>query len=547
VTRRQYASRENLAASLLAAVPACLLSNEGREFVLQCAGVSGSTAVSTYLASQLAKVLAGETEATDDVERLTKAVSPVFPGNDQQVAAAWDAFYRAAGTEGPSVVSHVLSSRIDAFAPLPLIDSVLERFPVEPQPALADADLLACRHLMGSTVAEIGAMQQAVPGLDCFGVIGKPYSANQLVALELQRRAVRVDLDSLTTGPLSQHPFGAYAGRHRVRARQLVRDFLDNSPETDRPLVVVDDGGALIDAVGQKVLAGEIQRPVVAVEQTTHGMFAVRHFLSHPVARRHGFAVISVAESRTKLGDESALITSSVADTTAAWLNHLYESRRIITRSPVGVLGFGILGMSIARTLRERGMKVIVFDRNNRKAATAHDMGFESVWSVGEVLSQCRLVIGASGGTAVNEEATSDLLDGTILVSVSSGDKEFSGLNLWDVNVEPILPDDKDLTAFDQAHGLAVATNPQDGRVVYLPNRGFPVNFDGSLDPIRREEIQLTRALMVGAILQAAGSSPLGKPFTVGDSGEFQLHREIDRYIHDTAPTFAGGSVRLRR
>src|SRR5262249_31052546 len=41
----------------------------------------------------------------------------------------------------------------------------------------------------------------------------------------------------------------------------------------------------------------------------------------------------------------------------------------------------------------------------------------------------------------------------------------------------------------------------------WLLNGGFPINFDGSIDPILPQHIQLTRALMLGGICQLMKSS----------------------------------------
>lgn len=47
-------------------------------------------------------------------------------------------------------------------------------------------------------------------------------------------------------------------------------------------------------------------------------------------------------------------------------------------------------------------------------------------------------------------------------------------------------------------------------RTFYLANGGFPINFSGKLDPIAPEEIQLTRALMYSAGLQAVATQEAG-------------------------------------
>ena len=50
---------------------------------------------------------------------------------------------------------------------------------------------------------------------------------------------------------------------------------------------------------------------------------------------------------------------------------------------------------------------------------------------------------------------------------------------------------------------------PQNGRTFYLVNGGFPVNFNGQVDPIGAAEIQLTRGLLfLGAVQAGCEQAP---------------------------------------
>lgn len=391
---------------------------------------------------------------------------------------------------------------------------------------------------MGSTVAELAAIRKALPGLTFTEVMGKAYSANRLAVLAATADGLSVSGDSLDMPELGSRQFGSFALWHRANARALVERYIaDDSVEKSGPLLVVDDGGALIDAVGQAVLDGKIQQAVLAVEQTTHGLFAVQRFMKLPAARQRGFACVSVARSEAKLRLESKLIARSVAATTDYWLKLFGRPLR-----NVGIIGFGAVGAQLARELSSRDIEVRIYDKNPNKLAVADTVdGFEVAWTLPELLRRSEIIVGASGGTSIDFESTQHLQDNAILVSASSGDLEFSGLARWSLRLQPVLPRAAGLAPYDLAHGLLEATpaDPLDNRTIHVVNRGFPVNFDGSPDPIPASEIQLTRALILGAVLQAAGGVD-GEPLS-GKTGLFELDRSVDHYVVEQYNKINGG------
>jgi S-adenosylhomocysteine hydrolase len=452
-------------------------------------------------------------------------------------AAAWDTFARALVELDDAITNDFVLQRTAAYFARPaLLKAVHRRYPVPRNSPLAGADVLACRHLLASTVAELDTIQESVPDLRLAEVVGKPYSANWLAVLALQARKIDVRHESCDMPALDVLDFGLFAKRHKTIVASVVDAYVRRvrkSPAEGRPLLVIDDGGALINAVWQRVAAGELTCPVVAIEQTTHGMFAMPKVTSDRAAR-NGFAYIAVADSRSKLADESGLIARSVIDKTDEWLRllgHLgfVKPGSSLTSLRIGLIGFGPVGATIASRLPP-GASLQVYDRNPRKLVLAELQGLRVAWSPEELLRESELVIAASGGTSVDAELAEWLRDGTILVSASSGDLEFSDIGTakgWTVRAEATLRHNG-MVAFDRTHGLLVAE--KDDRTIYIVNRGFPVNFDGSHDPIPADDIQLTRALIVGAVLQAAGAT--GES-SVGSVGRQDLDLSIDRFISE--------------
>lgn len=530
---------QNVARELLSAAAVCLADphlvehiQPARAEVDQPSDLRGAA---RRLLGVLSGSLKGDSNSLGTARRLVTAAATTRHLPALRLTAANDYLYRTLSEYGDERLREfVLAQNQQRLETPELISALLKRFKVPAKSPLAEANVLACRHLMGSTVAELHAIQALFPDMKIFEVMGKPYSANRLAVDALRNLDIEVNIESCDIPALRDQPLGTYAARHKRIARSVVDRYIRKYGDTGIPLVVIDDGGALINAVGRKVLTGEIRSPIVAIEQTTHGLFAIQEFLFHPKAQASGFALISVADSRAKLDQESQLIADSVMSCVDQWLALLraigLPGEPLASSSQrVGIIGFGPVGATIAKDLALRS-KVTIHDRNRRKLILAKSFDLDVAWSVEELFSRSDIVLAASGGTSIDAETTAYLQDGTILISASSGDLEFSGLSElsgWTIETQPVLPT-AGHTPFDSSHGLLVARH-KDGRTVYVLNRGFPVNFDGSHDPIPVEDIQITRALVVGAVLQAAGA-PDGASL-VGETAKFGLDETIDDFV----------------
>jgi hypothetical protein len=435
--------------------------------------------------------------------------------NRLEVAAGWDVLWRIVKPQDAS-----FQQAMDRSAqPLPLVRNLIEHFRPAPLHWPDGADVLSCQHLMGSVVPQFEAIRQLLPGARFWELLGKPYSANPKAVEALQGAGFEVNEESCRLPSERRgYNFGAYGKRHKALVEKSVSRFFSNADRfgTGAPIVVIDDGGALVGAVAEQAVALGCQRPIICVEQTTRGLNAARNIIKGSRPLRGGFAMVNVAQSLSKLVLESALIADSVLDTTLAWLD-LADTRRIVTRSEkplsLGIIGYGSVGESIAAAARSlasgsassRFRSPAVYDFNLNRLAAARRDGYEVARSLTELLEGADVVIAAAGGSSLNQKSAYALKDGSLLLSASSGDAEFSRIAAWGWNQKSVLMrDDKSLTPFDEVHGLIHVNLPHGGKVV-VGNGGFPVNFDGSLDPIPVDRIQLTRALMVAGILQIVG------------------------------------------
>ena len=522
---------------LLDLVPQCLL--QPQEFTLAAgsfhesdqyhADQDFSGPISRFLLQLLADCLDGQIPSLEVAEVILQRL-PRRRYSSFEAAAAWDAFLRLFDTIATKELRHFVFTDYWSFRTPELLAEFTQTCEISPSSPLFNAQVLACRHILGSTVAELSTIRSILPNLRFGEITGKPYSANFAAILELERQGFSVNRISSELPHRNPETFGRFEHTHRDTVRAAVERLIETSRGDTEPLLVIDDGGALINAVGQAVLAQRIRRPVVAVEQTTRGVFAVRSFLKSPVAQKFGFAIINVAESYTKLLHETPIIAKSVINESLEWLQfHSPKASERVEGLRFGVVGYGTVGAHLATQLNEYSLSVRVYDRGRHKTSVASANGIPTATSIGELLELTDVVICASNGTSITTEVANDhLKDGTIIISASSGDGEVRGLHDWLIETGPLLPSAGHLRPFDESHGLITARSPR--AEVYVANAGFPVNFDGSVDPIKPDLIQLTRALIVAAVSQAASEKTHGSS-VVGRTGEFDLDDSLQEQI----------------
>ncbi len=511
----------------------------------------------TCLWELVGRCLAGDGVGLGDVRSVLQALFGPSPSPVQE-AAAWHALLSdpQARREPYTTLWHEISG-ISAD-PLPLFTGLLQKYECLQSTILENADVLICQHLLGSILPELSAVRALVPGARFWEVLGKPYSANIAAVQALEENGFSVNREScllpLRGTGAGRYLLGSFAQRHREIVRASVRRFFDEMPQSvadsTAPILVIDDGGVLIDAIGRAAFDGVTSRPIICIEQTQRGLYAARNYVS---SRRQlpvgGFVVINVAQSLSKLVLESELIAKSVIENAYAWVSSLAGDGFIDGTNKnfrIGIIGYGAVGESIAQELRFHPIvqkddievsDIIVYDRNRNHTAAAKRQKYTIAWSAEEMLSKSDMVIAATGGTSLDNASASYLREGTVLASASSGDVEFQNISDWESRQFGLLSEAVAIPSFDNVHGMISCHKP-DGGDVYVVNGGFPVNFNGSIDPIDPGRIQLTRALMLAGVLQARGfAGEYGEQRLAGSTGEFLLANELDSFLFDSYVT----------
>lgn len=350
--------------------------------------------------------------------------------------------------------------------------------------------LIGVQHLLatnGSLLEQLNTL--GIPYERMF-LLGKVYSTNDKVYEELTRRGVRCHPFSIESRGISMLQDYNLALRHA--AEELLQEALhtlDAYEGADKILIVVDDGGVLASTVSNH--AHEINARIVGVEQTRSGAEAIRAIPSL------SFPIINVAESRKKLIDESPYIARSIIDHTIKRVKRLPVSP--LRKSNALVVGYGAVGSQVAEQLKKYVRSVQLHDTNK-------DLPVDVIADLQSELSRFDIIIGCVGKTWLPVNYHSLLRGDVVLVSGSSSNTEFLGITTLHESINDVHAD----YCFATSNGLG-----------WLLNAGFPVNFDGSPDPIPSKTIELTRMLMLNGIAQAVT--------TTARSGLLSLSVAFDR------------------
>lgn len=112
----------------------------------------------------------------------------------------------------------------------------------------------------------------------------------------------------------------------------------------------------------------------------------------------------------------------------------------------------------------------------------------------------------------------------TTFISCTSEDKEFLSL------LERIGEETKRLY-FEPMSDIACLSNK--GAKISIVKSGFPINFDKSPYSVPSKDIELTRALLLGACIQAilTASRPIDDGFTINQLNRHMLNPHIQQWV----------------
>lgn len=330
--------------------------------------------------------------------------------------------------------------------------------------------LLACQHLLASNGSVFEALNKHGLQYPNMFIIGKCYSANADVCEELKKRGAKVLIPKKPDIPLSFDYRKSLANAASRMLAEIIKHTLVGKKLST--LLIVDDGGEIITKANDIL---DFRLKIVAVQQTRSGIDRLRSLICR-------FPVINVAESEEKLTKESPIIAQSILD-------HINAAAVIppLEKSNVLILGAGSIGSAVYNLVQEVAKSVESYDTLH--TGTINDKELE------ETLPITNIIIGTTGANCLNQRIINNLKEGAVLISASSSNTEFIHESFF------VNPTEKVSKLGGVRQNTTLRNNY--GNKVTLINEGFPINFDGSKDPISVNKIKLTRILITRGILQA--------------------------------------------
>ncbi|WP_162263932.1 NAD(P)-dependent oxidoreductase [Legionella shakespearei] len=360
---------------------------------------------------------------------------------------------------------------------LPVLDSLLERAYKEGKAnILGKTAIFYVHHPLQTSINVVDALIHLGAKPKNLFILGKRYSECESVVSTLVQKGVHYQPCSMQTA-LGQYSHSFIRDINWLWAKMVEK--LDSQVEQ---ILVMDHGGHAITYLPLALLE---HYKVIGIEKTTAG------FIN---SERHGtppIPVIDVANSAAKRFLESSLIAETVVNKIDAYLPEN------INDFVFGVVGFGAIGKAVVNRLQQLGCRLIVHDIDSSQQ---HSIGktkniiFTNDMSA--LVASADYIFGCSGRD-ISEGQLEQLRLATrnkTLISCSSEDKEYLSF-LQMINRQ--MP-----TVFDPMDDIEFKT--EFGASVHLLRGGFPVNFDNTGESVPANDIQLTRSLVVAAVLQAS-------------------------------------------
>jgi S-adenosylhomocysteine hydrolase len=360
------------------------------------------------------------------------------------------------------------------FPNLPVLDELSFYCSEQSKQILSQTVFVCVQHVLLTTGSLFKSLiELGVKPSNVF-ILGKCYSTNPEVLDELRDLGITVKAGR---NPLKYGEYKYTMGKEIENLWKAVEEVKNSLPSNN--LIIIDDGGGCINVLPP--WASDYWPLVTAIEQTTSGL-KPNGLFTRPL--------IEVASSAAKRLIESPVIAKAISE-------YICQFAAIQKSTKYGVVGYGNIGQAICQELYQKGYDVSIYDVNKDVEITPQISREPDIHSL---IKENQFILGCTGeDTIPKPDAILRNISGAkTLASCSSGDREFNELLVY-----------KQLFAQQEEEPI---NTMQDVKIIYPPHNnlelnilrgGFPVNFNPSKESEPALDIQLTRGLLLGAVIQA--------------------------------------------
>ena len=373
---------------------------------------------------------------------------------------------------------------------------------------LSEVAIFYVHHALQTSLSLVDAFMKLGARPNNIFVVGKSYSECPLVVNQFKALGVNYQ-------PCSpQINIGNFSISFAQDINSLWSTFMNKVGSDISKLLILDHGGHALGSIPEMILN---KYKVVGLEKTTGGLINLK------VKDLPPCPIISVASCATKKVLESPLIANAVVS-------------KLLPYVPIadldlvyGIVGYGAIGKALANKLLSMGRMVVIYDsdHNQLEELEAIKSKIFITNELSAVFATADIIFGCTGRdiTASDIELFRLARKDKTLISCSSEDNEF--LSLLKIIVKRAK--DENQYGTSQFDNLIFKTDLN--AKIQILRGGFPINFDNSGESVPAKDIQLTRALVLGGVLQAVEF--FSKPRVLSKSGIYALNSSLQKFIVD--------------
>lgn len=369
-----------------------------------------------------------------------------------------------------------------AIPHLPLLNFLEEKFNIEANKPLKGYICFFIQHLLGSNLSLIRSLEKSGIERNNLYIIGKAYSSNKDVLSYLEDNGY-----NYVNPIIGYSTETCYDDILKKEIRNIMSNVLRNSK---LPVLLIDDAAKGIGIVHENDFRQHISR-FKCIELTTRGIRELNKIKAE-------CPIVDVASSSAKRNVESIIIAESMVNEFFHFLDKWRDFYQPRNRH-ILLIGYGAIGKNVCQRLSAL-FQITVYDINETARLQACKDGINVTSDVSK--EQYGIIIGCTG-LSIDIDLLKTHSD-TLFVNMSSSDLEFG---LWRFNGQKGLMRDRYEVRIIENHLHEFYFIEEKGKTFFVANGGFPIDFTGGIDPIHPNKIQITRALVFAASLQALSES----------------------------------------